>query len=77
LELKRIQQNYHEKFLEIMPASKLYAVLQAEDRFHRRMLRRFNRTNTQIPQMNQQNHNQNQRWNNWPGAGGNRQGNQK
>lgn len=77
LELKRIQQNYHEKFLEIMPASKLYEVLQAEDRFHRRMLRRFNRPNTQIPQMNQQNHNQNQRWNNWPGAGGNRQGNQK
>lgn len=26
LELKRIQQCYHEKFLEIMPASKLYEV---------------------------------------------------
>ena len=76
LELKRIQQCYHEKFLEIMPASKLYEVLQAEDRFHRRMLRRFNRPNTQIPQMNQHNQgNQNQQWR-WPG-GGNRQGNQK
>jgi hypothetical protein len=76
LELKRIQQSYHEKFLEIMPASKLYEVLQAEDRFHRRMLRRFNRPNTQMPQMNQQNQgNQNQQWR-WPG-GGNRQGNQK
>ena len=76
LELKRIQQCYHEKFLEIMPASKLYEVLQAEDRFHRRMLRRFNRPNTQMPQMNQQNQgNQNQQWR-WPG-GGNRQGNQK
>ena len=61
LELKRIQQCYHEKFLEIMPASKLYEVLQAEDRFHRRMLRRFNRPNTQMPQMNQHNQgNQNQ-----------------
>ena len=76
LELKRIQQSYHEKFLEIMPASKLYEVLQAEDRFHRRMLRRFNRPNTQMPQMNQQNQgNQNKQWR-WPG-GGNRQGNQK
>jgi hypothetical protein len=76
LELKRIQQCYHEKFLEIMPASKLYEVLQAEDRFHRRMLRRFNRPNTQMPQMNQQNQgNHNQQWR-WPG-GGNRQGNQK
>ena len=76
LELKRIQQCYHEKFLEIMPASKLYEVLQAEDRFHRRMLRRFNRPNTQMPQMNQHNQgNQNQQWR-WPG-GGNRQGNQK
>jgi hypothetical protein len=76
LELKRIQQCYHEKFLEIMPASKLYEVLQAEDRFHRRMLRRFNRPNTQMPQMNQQNQgNHNQQWR-WPGVG-NRQGNQK
>ena len=76
LELKRIQQCYHEKFLEIMPASKLYEVLQAEDRFHRRMLRRFNRPNTQMQQMNQQNQgNHNQQWR-WPG-GGNRQGNQK
>lgn len=76
LELKRIQQCYHEKFLEIMPASKLYEVLQAEDRFHRRMLRRFNRPNTQMPQMNQHNQgNHNQQWR-WPG-GGNRQGNQK
>lgn len=76
LELKRIQQCYHEKFLEIMPASKLYEVLQAEDRFHRRMLRRFNRPNTQMPQMNQQNQgNHNQQWR-WPG-GGNRHGNQK
>ena len=52
LELKRIQQNYHERFLEIMPASKLYDVLKAEDHFHRRMIRKWNRSSTQqIPQL--------------------------
>ena len=39
LELKRIQQTYHNKFLSIISASKLYDVLAAEDRFHRLMLR--------------------------------------
>ena len=39
LELKRIQQTYHNKFLSILPASKLYDVIIAEDRFHRQMLR--------------------------------------
>lgn len=41
LEMKRNQKNYHKRFLEIMPASKLYQVLNAEDRFHRRYLRRM------------------------------------
>ena len=74
LELKRIQQNYHEKFLEIIPASKLYDVIKAEDRFHRRMIRRFNYTNTQTPQVPQtpqmNNNNNNRKWN-WPGRQGN------
>ena len=39
LELKRIQQTYHNKFLGVLSASKLYDVLKAEDRFHRQMLR--------------------------------------
>lgn len=39
LELKQIQQNYHNKFLRVIPASKLYDVLQAEDRFFRMKLR--------------------------------------
>ena len=75
LELKRIQQNYHEKFLEIIPASKLYDVIKAEDRFHRRMIRRFNYTNTQtpqVPQTPQMNNNNNRKWN-WPGRQGNNQ----
>ena len=40
LEMKRIQQTYHERFLNVLPASKVYAVLRAEDAFHRRMLKR-------------------------------------
>lgn len=40
LEMKRIQQTYHEKFLELLPASKVYAILRAEVMFHRRMLKR-------------------------------------
>ena len=42
LELKRIQQTYHNKFLSVISASKLYDVLGAEDRFHRQMLRGWN-----------------------------------
>ena len=42
LELKRIQQTYHNKFLSVISASKLYDVLNAEDRFHRQMLRGWN-----------------------------------
>ena len=45
LELKRIQQTYHNKFLSIISASKLYDVINAEDRFHRQMLRGWNRGN--------------------------------
>lgn len=39
LELKRIQQTYHNKFLGVLSASKLYDVLKAENGFHRQMLR--------------------------------------
>lgn len=51
LEMKRIQQTYHNRFLEMMPASKVYAILQAEDRFHRRMMKRWSH-NWRPQQMN-------------------------
>jgi len=54
LELKRIQQTYHNKFLSVLSASKLYDVLNAEDRFHRQMLRGWNRP-MQMPQNMPQN----------------------
>lgn len=43
LELKRILQTYHNKMLSVIPASKLYDVLDAEDRFHRQKLKNWSR----------------------------------
>jgi len=40
LELKEIQQAYHNKFLHVLPAAKVFKIIKAEDRFHRRMLKR-------------------------------------
>jgi hypothetical protein len=45
LELKRIQQKYHDRFLRIISASKLYDVIQAEDRFHRQAFRGWSHGN--------------------------------
>lgn len=39
VELKRLQQTYHNRFLDILPASKVYDVIKAEDRFYRRMMK--------------------------------------
>jgi len=41
LEQKRILQHYHNKFFDLLPASKVYDVLQAEDKFHREKLRQW------------------------------------
>lgn len=38
-EQKRVQQTYHKKFLQVLPASKVYDLIKAEDRFYRRMMR--------------------------------------
>jgi hypothetical protein len=68
LELKQIQQTYHNKFLRVIPASKLYDVLQAEDRFFRMKLRSWGggmRPN--VPNANTGNN----RFNNPNGANGN------
>lgn len=44
LELKKIQQTYHEKFMTVISASKLFDVIRAEEKFHRRMLKKSNST---------------------------------
>ena len=39
LELKSIQQTYHNKFFSVIPASKVFDVIRAEDQYHRGLLR--------------------------------------
>lgn len=56
LELKRIQQEYHKRFFEMLPASKVYDILKAEERFHRRMM--MNWGNNRKPQQHGQQHGQ-------------------
>ena len=41
IELKQIAQTYHNKFLRVLPASKVIGTIIAEDKFHRRAFRRF------------------------------------
>lgn len=43
IELKRIQQQYHNKFLDILPACKVMKAIKAEDKFHRNMLKRWSK----------------------------------
>lgn len=39
LELKTIQQTYHNKFFKVLQPSKVFEAIMAEDRFHRRAFR--------------------------------------
>ena len=43
LELKSIQQTYHNRFFSVLPASKVFDVIKAEDKFHRGMFRNWGR----------------------------------
>ena len=40
LKIKRLQQLYHEKFLHILPASKVFRIIKAEEKFHRQQFKR-------------------------------------
>lgn len=41
IELKNLQQQYHNKLLKVIPASKVFKAIIAEDKFHRQMLRKW------------------------------------
>lgn len=41
LEQRRIIQTYHNKFFKVLPASKVYDVIIAENKFHRFAIRKF------------------------------------
>lgn len=36
LEIKKLQQLYHKKFMKVLPAGKVLQIIKAEDKFHRR-----------------------------------------
>ena len=54
LQVKEIQKTYHEKFLKIIPATKVFDVINAEDNFHRQSLRWVGGRNPQPPGRNGQ-----------------------
>lgn len=56
LELKRLQQTYHLRFMELLPASKVYDILKAELRFHRHMMKNWGRGNGNQQQRSRPNH---------------------
>ena len=41
LELKGIQQSYHNRFFSVLSASKVFDVIKAEDRFHRKTFKNW------------------------------------
>lgn len=40
IEIKNIQKTYHEKFMQILPARKVYDIIKSEERFHRQIFKR-------------------------------------
>ncbi|MCD8296758.1 MAG: hypothetical protein LUC88_04210 [Prevotella sp.] len=41
VEMKQIQRAYHEKFMQILPASKVYEIMEAEEQFHRQTFKQM------------------------------------
>ena len=39
IQMKEIQQEYHNKFMKVLPAGKVMGVIQAEEKFHRQAFR--------------------------------------
>lgn len=44
IRVKELQQQYHQRFLRIISASKLYDVINAENKFHRQSFKRMSQT---------------------------------
>ena len=57
VELKRLLQTYHVKFLDQLPASKVYDILKAEQNYHRSIMRNWGRGNGATNPMNPMNMN--------------------
>ena len=51
IQMKEIQQQYHSKFMRVLPAGKVFRIINAEENFHRNAFRRVTRPMT-MPNMN-------------------------
>ena len=43
LELRQLDVTYHKKMMKLVPASKVYEIMKAENRFHRQMMKGWQR----------------------------------
>jgi len=43
IELKQLQQEYHARFMLVLPANKVLSIIKAEERFHRQAFRKMKR----------------------------------
>lgn len=41
IDMKRLQQAYHERFMQILPASSVFRIIKAEDKFHRQYFKKL------------------------------------
>jgi len=41
IQIKQLQQEYHTRFMYVLPASKVLGVIKAEEKFHRQMFRKM------------------------------------
>ena len=41
LQIKEVQQQYHNRFMQMLPAGKVFKILRAEEKFHRQAFRRM------------------------------------
>lgn len=41
IQIKQLQQEYHSRFMSILPACKVFNIIKAEEKFHRQMFRKM------------------------------------
>ena len=41
IQIKQLQQEYHGRFLTMLPANKVLAIIKAEEKFHRQIFRKM------------------------------------
>lgn len=41
IQMKELQQQYHQKFIKILPAGKVFRIIRAEEKFHRMAFKRM------------------------------------